>query len=141
MNKQSSKFLVGLLFGVLIGAIIWYWQKSTSAENGALALLDRLAAAESKLRDLRLELSGRVQGVELPSVQVRSETAAESDMARDDLTEVKGVGPVFERRLQAAGISSIRQLAECDIAAVASALDVSHGRAEAIVQEAGRAIS
>jgi hypothetical protein len=58
-SKNSSRFLIGALFGVMVGALIWYWQKSTSAEDGALALLDRLAAAEAKLRDMRAELAGR----------------------------------------------------------------------------------
>jgi hypothetical protein len=49
---KLPKFLAGLLIGTAIGLIIWYWQKSTSAEDGALAVLDRLASAEAPVREL-----------------------------------------------------------------------------------------
>jgi hypothetical protein len=59
-DKKFSNFLSGLGFGVLVAVLIWYWQKSTSAENGALTLLDRLAAAEARIRDLGAELAATV---------------------------------------------------------------------------------
>ncbi|MEJ2751095.1 MAG: hypothetical protein P8169_00160 [Chloroflexota bacterium] len=49
---KLPKFLVGLLIGGLIGSMYWYYQKSTSAEDGALQLLDRLAASDARVRDL-----------------------------------------------------------------------------------------
>ena len=40
--KNPSTFVFGLVFGTLIGLLVWYWYKATSAEDGALDLLDRL---------------------------------------------------------------------------------------------------
>ncbi|GIU91776.1 MAG: hypothetical protein KatS3mg011_0682 [Acidimicrobiia bacterium] len=53
-----------------------------------------------------------------------------------ELTEVKGVGPVFARRLREAGIATAHQLANTDAQRVAEILDVPIGRAEDIVREA-----
>ena len=68
---KLPKFFTGLLIGTAVGLIIWYWQKSTSAEEGALAVLDRLAAAEARVRDLegRLRLAQEKRSVsEQPEV-------------------------------------------------------------------------
>ena len=53
---KFPKFLIGLCIGAIVGLIFWYWQKSTSAEEGALAVLDRLATAELRVRDLEARL-------------------------------------------------------------------------------------
>ena len=42
----------------------------------------------------------------------------------DDLTEVKGIGPVYASRLNEAGIVTFRGLAESDSAATAAAIDM-----------------
>lgn len=42
---RRSTFLTGFLIASLTALIIWYYQKSTSAEEGALDLLDRYAEA------------------------------------------------------------------------------------------------
>ena len=42
----------------------------------------------------------------------------------DDLTEVKGIGPVYASRLNGSGIATFRGLAESDAAATAAAIDV-----------------
>ncbi len=42
---RRSTFLTGFIIASLIALIVWYYQKSTSAEDGALELLDRYAAA------------------------------------------------------------------------------------------------
>ena len=99
-RKNSSNFLIGVIIGALVGAIIWYWQKSTSAEDGALALLDRLAAAERKLRELSMDLSGRSLG--------RAVVPEPTPRAADDLQQVRGIGPVFAERLQRAGAVRVR---------------------------------
>ena len=66
-NKDKSGFLPGLLIGLMIGLGVWYWQKSTMADEGALALLDRLKLADDKVRQLRSELTGKMpQGIVLP---------------------------------------------------------------------------
>lgn len=118
-KKHSTNFAVGILLGVLVGLIVWYWQKSTSAEDGALDLLDRLAKAEARLRGLK------VTDGERPS-----------PLPADDLETVKGIGPVFARRLAAAGIHRIAQLAAVDGDRLADILQVRPGRADAILAEA-----
>jgi type II secretory pathway pseudopilin PulG len=99
-RRNSSNFIIGLIIGVLVGVIVWYWQKSTSAEDGALALLDRLAAAERKLRELSTDFSRRTDG--------RSFTFGQYPDSSDDLQRVRGVGPAYEHRLRRAGITTIR---------------------------------
>ncbi len=118
-KKHSSNFTVGILLGVLVGLIIWYWQKSTSAEDGALDLLDRLAAAEARLRGMK-----------------RPVTERPSPLPPDDLETVKGIGPVFARRLAASGIHRIVQLAATGEEQLADILQIRPGRAASILAEA-----
>lgn len=66
-NKDNSRFFSGLLIGLMVGLAVWYWQKSTMADDGAIALLDRLKIADDKVRQLRAELTGQMpQGIVLP---------------------------------------------------------------------------
>ena len=52
---RRSTFLVGFLIASLTALIVWYYQKSTSAEEGALDLLDRYAAALKDKREPEIE--------------------------------------------------------------------------------------
>jgi len=123
-EKHSFNFLVGIFIGVLVAMLVWYWQKSTRAEDGALALLDRLKDAEQKVREMGL---GRVWG----------ETAVSlTPPAADDLQQVKGVGPVFAERLQGANITTFSELAALTADRLAQILEIRLGRAEAILVEA-----
>lgn len=47
-----STFLIGFIIASLIALIVWYYQKSTSAEDGALELLNRYADSQSRVRSL-----------------------------------------------------------------------------------------
>ena len=140
-KKRIPNFMIGLLLGALIGLLIWYWQKSTSAENGALALLDRLAAAESKVRELQAQLvnAGRQALSQTPAEIVKAPAAAIE--APDDLQEVHGIGPVFAERLRGAGIDTFSGLAATGAAKLAQVLGVSIGRAESILAEARTLVS
>ncbi len=51
-----STFLIGFLIALLMALIFWYYQKSTSAEDGALELLNRYADAEARVRELEAAL-------------------------------------------------------------------------------------
>ena len=135
-EKRIPNFMIGLLLGALVGLLVWYWQKSTSAENGALALLDRLAAAENKVREMQAQLvaAGRQALAERPAAIVKAPAAAIA--APDDLQQVHGVGPVFAERLRSAGIDTFERLATTDAAELARVLDVSTSRAENILAEA-----
>jgi predicted flap endonuclease-1-like 5' DNA nuclease len=131
----GSKFAVGLIFGVLLGALVWYWQKSTSAEDGALALLDRLASAEARLRELK---SKRVAATTSPGPSISSSTASKGVVApepADDLKAIKGIGPVFEKRLHDANVRSFDQLKHFGALELARILEVSDGRARSILAE------
>ena len=107
---KLPKFLVGLLIGGLFGIIFWYWQKSTSAEDGALDVLDRLAASDARVRDLEEQLSADSP----PAVDVRIVVGSTVDVTEsvpDNLQEIDGIGPTYAERLQEAGINSYAALA------------------------------
>lgn len=137
---KFPRFLAGLFLGAVAGLIFWYWQKSTSADEGALALLDRLAAAELRVRDLEARL--RIADKSKPKTEKPELLAGLSDLwglemseegspldqqgssqdliatnengeklAKDDLQVINGIGPAYERRLNEAGIFTYSDLA------------------------------
>ena len=57
MHSIRSMFLIGFLIAGLSALLVWYYQKSTTAEDGALALLDRYADAEARVRKLEVALA------------------------------------------------------------------------------------
>jgi predicted flap endonuclease-1-like 5' DNA nuclease len=145
-QKHSFNFMIGLLIGGLVGLLFWYWQKSTSAEDGALAVLDKLAATEKRVRQLKAELAqgDRVPEslrniplpsriAEIPSFLSRSQETA---VAEADLTQVKGIGAVFNGRLQQAGITTFAKLNALSAEKLADILQIRLGRAENILAEA-----
>lgn len=148
-EKHSFNFFIGLLIGGLVGLLFWYWQKSTSAEDGALALLDKLAATEKRARQFkesleRGETPGTLRNIslpaavsEVPSFLSRSRAESETETAAaDDLTQVKGIGDVFNGRLQAADITTFASLKALSAEALADILQIRLGRAENILAEA-----
>ncbi len=110
---KLPKFLVGLLIGGLIGSIYWYYQKSTSSEDGALQLLERLAASDARIRDLEAALRKQTPPQKPPEESESSVNSpgAPVQEAVDDLREIEGIGPTYARRLKAAGVSSFAGLA------------------------------
>ena len=142
-EKQSFNFMIGLLIGGLVGLLFWYWQKSTSAEDGALALLDKLAATEKRVRQLKNELAqgglkpDALRTMPLPSrgAEVPSFLSNKSE-STDDLMQVKGVGAVFNGRLQQSGIDSFAKLKALSAEKLADILQIRLGRAENILAEA-----
>ncbi len=58
MQSIRSMFLIGFLIAGLTALLVWYYQKSTTAEDGALDLLDRYADAEARVRELEEALTG-----------------------------------------------------------------------------------
>ncbi|MFL5334105.1 MAG: hypothetical protein ACJ8H8_13205 [Geminicoccaceae bacterium] len=75
-----------------------------------------VAALQDELAALKREPSGRpASATESPAQEgAPSAPAAPASAARaaDDLTEIKGIGKVIERRLHQLGVTSFRQLAE-----------------------------
>lgn len=112
---KLPKFLVGLLIGGLLAIVFWYWQKSTSAEDGALTVLDRLATSDARARDLETRLRMASAEAVIPpqsSEIVESITGpADDNVVGDNFQELKGIGPTYARRLQDAGITSFADLA------------------------------
>jgi predicted flap endonuclease-1-like 5' DNA nuclease len=116
---KLPRFVIGLLIGGLLGVIIWYWQKSTSAEDGALDLLDRLAVSEARTRDLERRLHRTVAPAASEPDPIPPQQAAMVDSASDDTTTpeaddlqaISGIGPTYARRLQEAGIQTFADLA------------------------------
>lgn len=53
---RRSTFLIGFLLASMTALLIWYYQKSTSAEDGALDLLDRYAEAQNQVRELEKKI-------------------------------------------------------------------------------------
>lgn len=134
-EKRIPNFMIGLLVGALVGLLLWYWQKSTSAENGALALLDRLAVAENKVRELQAQLAAAASQAfsEQPAMHRK---APASSPEPDDLQQVRGIGPVFAERLHSAGIHTFAGLAGTSADELANILGVNTGRAQNILAEA-----
>lgn len=144
---KFPKFLVGLLIGGLLGIILWYWQKSTSAEDGALSVLDRLAASEARVRDLeaRLRLAA-TETTAAPESTKRAEPdpdrADENVVTTDNLQEIEGVGPTYARRLQDGGIHTFANLARQTPASVMEISAVrSKETAESWIKEAQERLS
>lgn len=54
---RRSTFLIGFLIASLTALIVWYYQKSTSTEDGALDLLDRYAHSLARVRELEARLA------------------------------------------------------------------------------------
>ncbi|MEZ4518422.1 MAG: hypothetical protein R3C44_16910 [Chloroflexota bacterium] len=103
-QKRTPNFFVGFLIGTLIVLLVWYWQKSTSAEDGALDLLDRHASTRARLRELERQQSGQ---------PVRTSPVATQpyDGPTDNLEQILGIGPTYAQRLNAAGIYTYADLA------------------------------
>lgn len=59
VQVRRSTFVIGFLFAALTAIVIWYYQKATSAENGALDLLDRYATAQDHVQELEVQLASR----------------------------------------------------------------------------------
>jgi len=57
MRSLRSTFLIGFFIALLVAAIVWYYQKSTTTENGALDLLDRYAESQRRVEELEQALA------------------------------------------------------------------------------------
>lgn len=130
-RKKKSTFIIGFGIGILLCLVLWYWQKSTAAEDGALDLLDRLAKSESRLREIQEKAQTAV--ITHPTQQTATQQIT---MTPDDLTQIKGIGPVFKGRLNKAGITQFAEVKTLSIAKLAEILDIAEGRAEDILAEA-----
>ena len=146
--KNPSTFVVSLVFGSLIALIVWYWYKATSAEDGALDLLDRMAAADSKNRNSGVQFKAESvenyitlepNGDNLPPFLAEEKTATtDSVKSPEDLQRVKGIGPVFANKLQTVDINTLAELTAVSPEKLAEILGIAEGRAAAILVDAQR---
>ncbi len=113
-EKRCLPFWWGFLsaFGLVaaIAVALWYWQKSTSADEGALDLLDELAKAQRQLAEMRQKGGQRETAVAASAVMAATNSVTSSQLT-DDLTRVHGIGPTYARRLREAGITTFAALA------------------------------
>lgn len=59
---RRSTFLVGFLIASMSALIVWYYQKSTSTEDGALDLLDRYARSQARVSELESRMVSADKG-------------------------------------------------------------------------------
>ena len=144
---KVPKFLVGLLIGGLLGLLFWYWQKSTSAEDGALSVLDRLAASEARVRELEARLRRSAAGPVAPPDSIKTDVQSAAAVQKeqktaDDLQQIDGIGPTYARRLQEGGILTFADLAAAAPDRVKEISGVrSEGMAESWINEARERLS
>lgn len=146
--KEPPTFVFGLIFGTLVGLLLWYWYKSTSAEDGALDLLDRMKAADDTIRHLEERL--RVETVNHyitlapdgdnlpPFLADEKQPDLAAAPAATDLQRVKGIGPVFAQKLQAAAVDTVAELTAVSPPTLADILAIPESRAASILAEAHR---
>jgi predicted flap endonuclease-1-like 5' DNA nuclease len=79
---------------------------------------------------------GTLEPAEVPPAPPAKREAAKATAETDDLTTVKGIGPVYRARLSAAGFTSFAALAAAKPADVAAAAEVPEARAEDWVAQA-----
>ncbi len=137
--QKPSTFVFGLIFGALVGLIAWYWYKSTSAEDGALNLLDKMALVDARIRQLETMTEPEpVENYITLEPMTNSLPPFLETVDAEDLQRVKGIGPVFAGRLQAAGIGTVAALTAVSPTTLADILNVPDSRAEDILAEAQR---
>jgi polyhydroxyalkanoate synthase subunit PhaC len=101
-KKHRTNFLLGAALGTLVCVIIWYWQKSTAADEAAVDLLDRLAETQAKLRRY-------AETAEF--IPTKAVTGSEPSHPPYDWERINGIGPTYARRLRQAGIVALPDLA------------------------------
>lgn len=81
--------------------------------------------------------SAPLRAEEAPAFRVSpSDTPSEPAPGSDDLSEVKGIGPVYRARLEQAGITTFASLVAAGPDAVAEAADVTVDRAAGWLKQA-----
>ena len=131
-KRKISNFAIGFLLSGLVWLLFWYWQKSTSAEDGALEMLERLASAEARVKASQ----ARFEAFKAEAMTQADVAIEAMGSAADDLQVIKGVGPVFANRFQGANITSFAAIAAQTADFVAELLDIGPNRAADIIAEA-----
>jgi predicted flap endonuclease-1-like 5' DNA nuclease len=102
------QFWLGLVTGVLVGWLtewLFTWRRRDSAVSSAdVSLFQELDSSRQPADETEPGGSGAA-----PAVSSRSQIVTPA--AKDDLTRIKGIGPVFAERLHEAGIDSFEAVA------------------------------
>lgn len=106
-KTKGANFWLGFWLGAALCVLIWYWQKSTSADEGALNLLDELAHTQAKLHTAQMVPDTAPE----PAAAAKPTAQPQPVAAPDDLTVIRGIGPVYARRLQEAGVRTYADMA------------------------------
>lgn len=123
---------VGQIIGMVGGALAIIW-----------AMRDRFVSIASP-REPEPPTFRVVSKTPAPSSNTPTSSAAQTEGRSiavddpDDLTQITGVGPVFQRRLMEAGLATFSSIAEADTARVANAAGVPETRAADWITQAGR---
>ena len=101
-------FLLGLVAGLIVGWVIewiidWQFWRAGDEHDGAHELVDQ-SDLQGKLEQARLEIADLQQRLD-------AARTLPSDGGNDDLTRIPGIGAVFSRRLNEAGIHTFAELA------------------------------
>jgi predicted flap endonuclease-1-like 5' DNA nuclease len=109
---------LGLLIAAIIGGFIGWWLRNRKAEAVEAQLLSNLEQEVAT----RKELNAKVQQLETAlETKGRNKTPRRSEAAtsrqptnggRDDLKEIRGIGPVLEQKLNDMGITTFYQVAK-----------------------------
>lgn len=117
-----KKFLRITLFVAAWAAVTWIYRDK-------LLLIARPAAGTVP----------RIRQAEPTSTSARTLTpAAEGSATIDDLTVIKGIGPVYQSRLGDAGIRTFSELAAADSEKIAGAIDATESMIEDWIDQARR---
>jgi large subunit ribosomal protein L21 len=113
---------VALILGLLIGWLVewlidwFYWRRQIATQEQALAAAQASEAEArsqaAKLKTQVAELEERVLAAESTSFSVQTYPPEPPTIANrpDDLTQIKGIGPVIAKKLNEAGIMTFQQL-------------------------------
>lgn len=115
MNRKSFWFGYALAIGVVL------WLLGRQRQEEVEKALQRLREARPEMKDLHVieRVQEKFAGAEKQAPQEEEQqavaeqesTKADSAEPADDLKEITGIGPAFERRLNEAGVRRFAQLA------------------------------
>lgn len=99
-------FVIGAIAGM---AFAWYY---LSQKCGS-----KLAERDREIDDLKSRLSASEKATKielLPSSPAQADEKGRSSTGLDDLTQIKGIGPVLKDKLNNLGITTFQQIADFD---------------------------
>lgn len=126
VSKESDSSWLMWAFVFLAGAVLfWLWimkeERSAEdvAEEAAESARDHLDRLDSAARRIEIKAAAEPQAKSAPPPPPPAPAAEEKPVAAaapssepDDLTRIEGIGPKFAEILQAAGITTYKQLAD-----------------------------